>query len=472
MSKSKRRDFLRNSALAGLLAPVAAYWPDVPEARAQDNRTNLCLIWVPLGKVRANPFLNPGDTPSFAHGFEPYNEFSDRCIAFREYATQPYISANYRGLHAGHAAPGTCMFTGRVPRTSGNEPIGAVAPSVDQMIAWDYVQRGVARDPLRKSLHTRLHSTGGWTWEPFVPTPADYNYGRVYEGRTLPGVNPHLQPQAAFDQMFGDLGTEIAGSPMEVLWARRESLLDRPVAELRAIRTQLPSEGVHVLDEHLQSLRELEASFADAPDIPSSMPTPTRPEMMDVGPGNFDNAFSAHASVIDLAFRFDRTRVATFQFGQPGARFPVESLGLRDISALNPSAGGTLTGNDHHSYTHWRGEDVPLFLDWYSQRVTELLRLLQGGGDREDMLSKSAVMVGTEFGENHNAIDVPITMFGECQGYFDTGKVVTYGNTLDNYWQHLGTLLALTRAMGCDDIPFVGPDESMHHRGVPEQLRR
>ena len=96
---------------------------------------------------------------------------------------------------------------------------------------------------------------------------------------------------------------------------------------------------------------------------------------------------------------------------------------------------------------------------------------MRGDGTRTDMLAKSALMVGMEFGHNHNARDMPITIFGECGGYFDTGKVVTYGNDLEAYPKHTGTLLSMAHAMGATDVERVGHANAIYHAGVPEELR-
>lgn len=466
MSKSKRRDFLRNSALAGLLAPVAMYWRDVPEARAQDDRTNLVLVFLPNGKVAENPFLNPGATPSFADGFEPYNDYSDRVIAFGEYGFQAFINEEYRGDHGGHIAPGAVMFSGDIPHVVDGTARGARAPSIDQIIANDYLARGLITNPLRKSLNIKM--TGGSFRLPtqFFATPAGYTPGQTYD-RDIGGVTQFGQPQEGFDLLFGDIAGMSGGATIDELRAYGRSVLDVPSAELEAIRPQLPAEGVLILDEHLQSLRELELSFADTP-LPEGAVIPEAPGTLDTAVENHEEVFDHWVRVIDAAFRLDRTRIATIQFGGVASRFQIPGLGLGFVG----DGADSNSGSDHHSYTHWRPADVPRFMDWYAQRVSSLLGTLQGGPGRADMLERSAVMVGMEFGRNHNARDVPVTLFGECGGYYDSGKVVTYGNELEHFSNHTGTLLSLARAMGVTDLPKVGHDNMAYHSGVPDALRR
>ncbi len=461
MSKSKRRDFLRNSALAGLLAPVAALWPDLPEARAQDERTNMVLVYLPNGSVPGNPFLNPGVRPDFAEGFRPYNEFSDRTIAFREYATDSFMAAEYRGEHRGHLAGGMTMFSGQVPISVG--AMGGQAPTVDQIVAWDYLERGIVTNPLRKSLNVRIGDSSLWIDQTFVQTPPDYRLGQTYN-RTLSGVSQVVQPQRGFDQLFGDIAAMNGGASVDELWAHGRSILDMPAAEIRSVRSQMPSEGQHVLAQHLDALRDLERGFeAEAGREDALLETPSAPGEMDVGPENYERVFEHWARLIDAAFRLDRTRIVSIQFGGLASRFRIPSLGLS-------GAGGT----DFHSISHHSHSDVPKFMNWFAERVASLLRRLRGDEGGTDILSRSAVMVGMEFGSgggDHSNRDMPVTIFGECGGYFDTGKVVTYGNGIESYRKHTGTLLGMARAMGTD-VDAIGHPNAMYQAGVPDELRR
>jgi hypothetical protein len=48
------------------------------------------------------------------------------------------------------------MFTGDVSYTSGGAGSVGLAPSIDQIVAWDYLDRGLITNPLRKSLSIKI----------------------------------------------------------------------------------------------------------------------------------------------------------------------------------------------------------------------------------------------------------------------------------------------------------------------------
>ena len=464
----KRRDFLRSVGVAGLLAPVAAYWPDLPEARAMTAKRNMVLVFLPNGKVQGNPFIGGSGTSfEFQDGFRPYQAFRDRVIAIEEYAFKEFVERHYDGDHAGHFGSALCMFSGEVPYVTGGRGQGGMAPSIDQIVAWDYLDRGVIANPLRKSLSIKIQGSSFKAPSVFYQTPADYALGRTYTSE-MPPVSSHLSPRDGFSQMFGDLAEMAGGSTVEDLWLEGRSVLDVPAAEIERLRGTLPAEGWAVLDQHLHALRELERGFA-LDDVEGAIDPPDRPEEIALTPENHVRVLRQWFGLVDAALRLDRTRIVTIQFGGIASRFHVPELGLGFVG----TSGDSNSGSDHHSYTHHRGADVPRFMTWFSERIAELLTRLTGTGPeaRPDILGDSTVMVGMEFGWNHRAYDVPVTLFGEGGGYFRTGQRLRYGNDLGQYHKHTGTLLAIARSMGVEGLDLVGHDMADYQRGpIPELL--
>lgn len=466
MSKSSRRDFLRNTALAGLLAPVVHYWDDLAEAQEMGDENNLILIFLPNGKTASNPFITGSGTSfSFEDGFRPYEAYKDRCIAISEYGFQAFINAEYTGDHGGHVAPGAAMFSGEVAFSEDGAGRASMAPTVDQIVAFDRQRKGLITDPLRASLNIKMTGSSFRIGTVFTQTPADYELGMTYS-RALTPVSQHGQPQDGFDQIFGSLA-DMAGSSTAELWAFGKSTLDVPRAELQRIRPQLPREGTLILDEHLSALADLEASFMSDRDIVGEIPDP--PGNMDTSPASHRDVWSQWVRMIDAAIRLGQTHIFTVQFGGVASRFKVPELGLGFVG----ETGDSNSGDDHHSYTHWDESRVPLFMNWYAERVSELLGALAGDGTaaRPDVLAKSAVMVGMEFGRNHNARDVPVTIFGEAGGYLSTGRAITYGNEIEATHKHTGTLLGLAHAMGTTDLATLGNPKAQYQDGVADELR-
>jgi hypothetical protein len=466
--KWKRRDFLRTVGLAGLLAPVAGYWPDLQEARALTEKRNMVLIFLPNGKVRENPFVTDAAGGwEYGDGFRPYNAFRDRSIAIEEYGFQDFIDRHYSGDHGGHVAPGVCMFTGDVAYAPGGQGRGGIAPSLDQIVAWDYLNRGVITNPLRKSLNIKVTGSSFRSPSVFFQTPADYALNRTYSTE-VPQVSLTSAPRDGFAQMFGDIAGTAGGATVEDLWLQGRSILDVPAAELETLKPTLPAEGRALLDQHLYNLRELERGLA-AEDVEAPITPPDPPSDIGLTPENHVRVLGQWFDIVDAALRLDRTRIVTMQFGGIASRFHVPELGLGFVG----TSGDSNSGSDHHSYTHHRGADVPQFMTWFSERIAELLTRLTGTGSepRSDILTDSTVMVGMEFGWNHRAYDVPVTLFGEGGGYFRTGQRLRYGNDLAQYHKHTGTLLAIARSMGVEGLDLVGHDMADYQRGpIPELL--
>jgi hypothetical protein len=462
MKPMKRRRFLESSALAGLLAPVAAYWTDLPEARALDGRKNLVLVFYPNGKNAENPFIARTATEwSFAEGFLPFNEFKSDAIAFEEYAFAPILDARYTGDHGGHVAGAATMFTGEVAYVRSGAGDGLRAPSIDQIVAWEWMRRGEIVDPLRRSLGIVVSEGSFRVPAMFGQVPADYTLGAVYDQQITP-VTQYLAPIDGFRQMFGDVAGA-AGTTLDALWSRGASVLDLPSREIATLHDQLPSEGKRILDEHLTSLRDLETSLLLAPTELLEPPDP--PE--DIDPRDATNrvrVFSQWAEIIDMSLRLDRTRIVTITMGGCAGRFHVPELGLGFVG----ESGDSNSGSDMHSYTHWSPAEVPLFNDWMSARVAELLRRMKGGEGRENILDSSVVMIGTEGGHVHRALDTPVAIFGSGGGSFATGRALTYGN--DQAHLHTGTLLSVCHAMGLTDLTRVGSDDERFQRGIVPEL--
>ncbi|MBW2461981.1 MAG: DUF1552 domain-containing protein [Deltaproteobacteria bacterium] len=465
MKKWKRRDFLRNSVLAGMLAPVAGYWLDMPEAKALTEKRHMVLVFLPNGKCRENVYLErTAGGFDLGPGFAPYERYREDMIAIEEYAFHDIVSEHYTGDHAGHFASALTMFSGDIPFVRNDIGTAALQPTIDQIVAADYLDRGVITNPLRKSLAIKMRGSSFKAPSVFYQAPPGYTLGSTYTDERVP-VTLTESPRDAFRQMFGDLAA-MGGTDIDQLWAQGGSILDVPGRELEALRDQLPSAGHHILDQHLTGLRELELGLAESP-LDPSFPVPAEPPELDTRTEAPERVWSEWVRVIDAALRLDRTRIVSVQLGGIASRFQVPSLGLGYVG----DGSGSNSGTDHHSYTHHQAADVDLFMEWYSLRVTELLDELKGIGAtaKADILYDSAVMVGAEFGWNHRAYDVPVSIFGQCGGALRTNQLLTYGNDISSAHKHTGTLTALVQAMGTD-LDAVGRPVAAYQQGPVREL--
>ena len=467
MSKfnEKRRRFLRNSVMASLLAPVAHFWDDIAEAQEIATKRHMVLVFLPNGVDATNPFVTDvsGDDFSLAPGYQPYNEFRDDMIVLDQYGFRGYCDLERLVDGAepiGHVTNGAVLYSGAYPLALPSGYAAMTAPTVDQIVAWDYLDRGVITDPLRKTLNFKFGNFGSYKIPSiFAGTPADYTLGRVYD-RPIESTPLTLQPQDAFDQMFGDF-VQMAGGSADELRAFGRSILDVPSAELSSVRAQLPNEARLIVDQHLHSLRELEQSFASA-GLPPTAELPDAPGMLDLSPTNHRQVWDHWVRLVDASLRFDRTRIVGIQFGGIASRFAVPELGLGFVG----EEGDANSGADHHSYTHWYHDDIPLFMNWYAERISELLRTLQGDGTTENLLESSVVAVSTEGGVVHRPEKIPSFLFGSLGGHLNTGRRVVGSSALENYHMHTGMLLALAHGMGTTRLTTMGDaSDPMYQQG-------
>ena len=458
--RHKRRDFLRHAALSALVAPVAHFWTDLAEA--QEQKRYMVLVFVPNGKGASHVYTTgePGTNWGFGPAYSALEPFKADAIAFREYTTEDFCRKHYIGSNLGHHAVSLAMFSGDYPTPFDGESRGR-APSIDQIVAWDYVQRQIAPVPLRASLNGRMPKVVETLSKGiFFQTPPDYALGKTYD-RGLEPTNDLERPLDGFKQMFGDLPAGSSAGTFDTLWKHGKSMLDEPYSELQILRPTLPSEGQQILDVHLQHLRELEQSYAAISADPNVV-APMAPTAVEPIAENWDQIFSQWADLINAALRADRTRVVSFLFGKVAARVRVPSANL-------PSVTTDVTGDDHHSYSHLGGPGVEVFLRFYNEKIAELLGKLKGATSDQNILEDSVVMVGTEAGQLHLGYEVPVTLFGQAGGYFRTGQLLDFGRGTENYYKHTGTLLAVARAMGVE-LGNLGHPAREYQRGPWTEL--
>ncbi len=474
-----RRDFLRSSATAALVAPIAHFWTDLAEAQDIASAKRAVTIFLPNANGTNDGIASgSGSSWQFVDGFTPLNPFVSDAIAISEYAMQPLLNAakDHRAsqgvstLGDGHIPASQAAFTGGIPFSDSFD--GATSPSIDQLIAEYNVKQGLVAD--RRLANMVIHidgshwNMGGGSRSVFraADSSVDYNSASISQTNDAPMVK---SPIAAWDLLFEGLMQTEPGETAVTLWAQGKSALDGTHKEMERIRGQLPQAGRHILEQHMQSLRELEGSLQARIDQQGQLGDiviPTRPPEIATNPDNHVEVLEQWFALIDAAFRSDRMRVFAMQFGGSASRFKVPELGKGSVGP-----GDANSGSDHHSYTHHAEDQVKEFINWYSQRLASFVGRLKGSDGQENLLDSSVVMTTMEHGHGsaHRATDVPTILFGNCRGYFKTGQHLVGGN--DNPKVPTGTLLAVCHAMGATDIGEVGYPLPELHGGVWAPLR-
>lgn len=475
----KRRDFLRSSVTAALVAPVAHFWTDIAEAQDIANAKRACLIFLPNAKGTNDSIATgTGSNYQFVDGFEPLNPYKADTIAISKYAMQPLLdmAASHRAsqgvstLGDGHIPASQAAFTAGIPFSSSRD--GATSPSIDQLIAEHNVREGLVADRRLANMVIQIDGShwnmGGGSRSVFRAADASVNYNQASVSQTADA--PMVKsPVEGWNVLFGDLMQMEPGETAVTLWAQGKSALDGTHQEIARVRDQLPQSGRHILEQHMQSLRELETSLQariDAQGQGGTFTIPDRPQELTTNPSNHVQVLEQWFSLIDAAFRSDRMRVFAMQFGGSASRFQVPELSKGSVGP-----GDSNSGTDHHSYTHHAEGQVKDFIRWYAERLASFVGKLKGGAEREDLLQSSVVMSTMEHGHGsaHRATDVPTLLFGNARGYFKTGQHIEGSNGDPRI--PTGTLLAVCHAMGATEIQQVGYPLPDFHNGVWAPLR-
>ena len=217
------------------------------------------------------------------------------------------VAARLNGQGNGHFTAMCGLMTGTA--YTGR---GASGPSIDQILAakigaksrFHSLQIGVAQESHGENVHRNM------SW-------AGYD-------RALP---PEMIPQNLFDRLFG---------VKDQTWVdRKKSILDLIQQDVAELKPSLGQEDRHRLDDHLNSIRDLERAVANLP--PDYGKNTREPEdVTDLT--DYPRIAKIQSDLLVQAFATGQTRVASYMLTkcQSLTRFPW--LGL--------------SGNRHHDYTH------------------------------------------------------------------------------------------------------------------------
>ncbi len=236
-------------------------------------------------------------------------------------------------------------------------------------------------------------------------------------------VDPEINPQAAFDRLFGETGK-----------SRRQlrddrSLLDRVMEEARALRRKASGNDRRKLDEYLSAARDVEKRIGDSLREPqeAQWSPPTKPRLVrpqDALPERRDDHLRMMIDLLVLGLWTDSTRVATLMTAHGFSR--------QNFSFLEGVKG------DHHTLSHHKFEDaltVPYtkVSRWYVSMFAYMLEKMRAvdDGDGSTLLDNSIVLYGSGLkdGNKHITTDLPILLAGRGQGTLEPGSRIDLEET-------------------------------------------
>ncbi len=266
---------------------------------------------------------------------------------------------------------------------------------------------------------------------------------------------PQENPYEVFRLVFADLTGADRPDAAKIQAARR-SVLDSILDNAALLQKKLGAGDRQKLDQHLTSIREIEAKLATqaAPGGRCKVPQ-LGADVLDWKKN--DNVPLVGKIQMDLmvaALACDLTRVITFMFARAWG-------GGRSHTWI-PGAAGDWHGVSHQGdkgdSAGW--EKMVKINTWYHEQLATLVDRMKSvqEDDGRTLLDNTVIFVSNEYGngvlgDSHHHKKMPFLLLGRCGGAFKTGRHLRYPDkTLHN-----GILIAIANAMGLPGKTFGDP---------------
>lgn len=428
-----RRRLLQLGGAAAVSLPFARLRAHAGGARAK----RLIIFYFPDGIAGAS---QNGEPSLWTQNelLAPLQPYMNKCVVFRGLSMGPADS----GSHPGGAKK---LLTA----TDGGNGI-----SIDQRLA----STVGANDPFRLlylGAQANVNNASG-----------DKHISYVAPGFTTP---PEDDPVAAFNRVFGNVGTTTGGGGSgDSRSARRLSVLDNAKAELTALKTKLGDTEKTKLDLHLDAVREIEMRIqvlggggGGAPascTAPSINATGLDPSTL-YAPDRFPQILRAQIDVMVQAMACGMTRVGVIQ----SSHHTSELIMSRFMNTQMYDPGFDMRSHQashygaSHDLSHREYKAFVLQVKWWVEQFAYLLSQLAARPEGQgSMLDESLVLLCSEIadGNTHLHDDMPFVLAGGGSGTVRTGQVMNVG-----YRRHGDLLVAIANAMG-DGISNFGDASS------------
>jgi hypothetical protein len=312
----------------------------------------------------------------------------------------------------------------------GAPPAGwAESGSVDQRLA-DVIGRGL---PFRSI-------------EFGVQTGAADNWGRmVYRGRNRP-LPPREDPARTFDDVFG--AAVLDPAERERRRERRQSILDRVVADIGRLSGEVGAADRQRLEQHLTYLREVEARLVAQSQGIAACAVPARPVTPAPGPEAYGRTGDMQIDLLVLALACAQTRVATLQWSRSVSGVRFTWLGIDE---------------GHHELSHLPDSDtlaqdkLARINTWYAERFESLITKLKSYSEGDGTLFDQCLLLWCNElgkGNTHSRNDAPYVLAGSAGGALRTGRFLQYSGDVP----HNNFLLSILHTFDVPDTTFGRPE--------------
>ena len=427
MSRTTRREFIRNFGLGTASLPFILNLPSLAFANQTARKQRLVVMFSPNGVI---PDKFWPDEEGFDFTLKPILEplapYQDRVLTLKG------VCDKIRGDGDGHMRGIGCLLTGK-ELYPGNIQGGSDTPagwcsgiSIDQELK-NYLQKNEATK-------TRF---GSLEFGVMVPERADTWTRMVYAGANKP-IAPIDNPYQMFNKLYGQT------KDRELL----ASVLDDVQEDLKKVSRAVSAEDRRLLDEHATFVREMEQELRAAEESKMGHAVP------EIEPGvkrDNDNMPKLSKAQIDLmvnSFANDFSRIATLQY--------TNSVGGAKMRWLDVQEG-------HHELSHEPDsnekavEKLTKINRWFCEQLAYLTKRLAetpepGGGG--SLLDNTLIIWTNELGKgnSHTPDNIPFVLVGNGLD-FQMGRSLKLPKIAHNR-----LLLSLAHGFGHDLKKFGNPD--------------
>ncbi len=290
------------------------------------------------------------------------------------------------------------------PRQS-HAPFGGV--TIDQIAA-----RHIGQDTPLPSLEVATEEEGGGA-------ACDGTYGcataaRSRSARRRRRCRWSSSRAEAFEKIFGRGKSD---AERRAVSGDYQSLLDMVLAEANALKGTLGGEDRALVDDYLDSVREIERRLEllgqrdltkiDLPDVPVARPS-------------FDELIRLQFDLIVAAFQANMTRIASFMMAAEVSNQSYAHVGVPD--AFHPVS--------HHADNKASMEKLVLIQRYHTQVFADFMTKLSKipDGDGGSMLDNSIFLYGSNMSNSnqHNQFPLPTLVFGGGAGAIKGGQHLVY----------------------------------------------
>jgi len=400
-----RRTFLRSTGVTLALPLLDAMIPAATALAqtAASPKMRMGFFYIPHGAILGNTSFGPEMdkwTPSGSGADFKLSPILSPLEPYKRYVTSfgnLQNNAMVGGVHS--LAPATWLSGTRPDKASAS---ASMSPTLDQVVA-----KQISQNTTLPSLEVASETT---------QQAAACSGSACFYNTTLSFRDAHsplpmeFNPRKVFAQLFGEGDTP---EERAAIASQTKSLLDRIGDRTRALQRDLGAGDRVVLDNYLETLREIErrVQLASSRDL-SGIQVPEAP----IGELNaFGDQVDLMFDLIALAYQADLTRVASYIMVAEGTNRTYNHIGVSD--AFHPVS--------HHANDLGRIEKLAKIQTWHMDRFAAFVKKIAAIPDGDGTLLDHAMFL---YGSNmsnsdkHNGHPLPTILVGGGNGKLKGGQ--------------------------------------------------